>query len=87
MSRPNVQVKNLKGENGGVFINDTAAHAGDFDSIFCHAAAVANITSPNITGTTTAVPLPAGSVYFGQFSSITLASGSVTAYNRVPKSP
>jgi hypothetical protein len=85
--RPNVQVKNLKAENGGVYINDTAAHTGDWDSIFCHTLAVGAFVSDNVTGAVTSVTIPAGAVWFGHFTSITLVSGTVTANNRTPKSP
>ena len=77
-------VGNLKGEKGGIYISDTSAHAGEFDSIQGLTAAVAALVSSNITGTLTAVSIPAGSIIFGNFSSITLASGSVMAYNKSP---
>lgn len=77
----NVKVRNLKGENGGVYIADTAAHAGDFDAIFAHEAAVIEaLVSSNIAGSLAAVKLPAGATWFGRFSSVKLTSGSVTAY-------
>ena len=73
-------VTNLKGEDGGLYITDTAAHTGDFDCIIAHEAAVAALVSSNIDGTLTAVVIPAGLAIFGRFSSITLASGKVMAY-------
>ena len=77
--------------SGSLFISDTAAHAGKFSAIQATAAAVANITSPapdptetnaagQMQGTLTAVPIPAGCTIYGNFTSITLASGSVIAY-------
>lgn len=77
----NVRTTNLKGEKGGLYITDTAAHVGRFDAILVHEAAVAAVVSENITGTLSAVVLPAGMVWYGKFTSITLASGKVTAYN------
>ncbi len=79
MSGP-TKIVNLKGEKGGIYITDTGAHTGLFDCILVHEAAVAALVSLNITGTLTAVVLPAGMAYFGKFTSITLASGKVTAY-------
>ena len=74
--------RNLKGEDGGIYITDTSAHTGSFDAILAHEATVINTaTSSNITGTLTTVALPAGFVWYGKFSSITLTSGKVTAYN------
>ena len=83
MSFPNSRVTNLKGDGGGIYITDTAAHVGVFDCILVHEAAVAALVSDNITGTLTAVVLPAGIAYFGRFTSITLASGKVTAYTKI----
>lgn len=80
----NARVNNLKGEYGGLYITDTAAHTGSFEAILVHEAAVAALVSPNISGTISAVPLPAGMIYYGKFTSITLASGKVTAYNSEP---
>lgn len=81
MGHPNIRATNLKGEQGGIYITDTAAHVGDFEAILVHEAAVAALVSSNITGTLSAVVLPAGMIMYGKFSSITLASGKVTAYN------
>lgn len=77
------RVNNLKGERGGIYITDTAAHTGQFEAILVHEAAVAALVSSNITGTLSAVVLPAGMVMYGNFTSITLASGKVTAYNAI----
>lgn len=77
-----VSVRNADLEAGGVYITDTDAHTGDFCAITVHAAAVAALVSSNITGTLTAVVLPVGLTMFGRFSSITLASGKITAYKR-----
>lgn len=83
MAFPNNRVTNLKGDGGGIYINDTNAHTGVFDCILAHEASVAALVSDNITGTLSAVALPAGFAYFGRFTSVTLASGSVTAYTKI----
>lgn len=75
------KIKNLKGEKGGIYITDTSAHVGDFDSIQALEATVCDLVSATITGTLTSVPIPAGSIIFGKFTSVTLASGKVIAYN------
>ena len=78
-----INIVNLKAEHGGKYIADTSAHTGIFDSILVLESAVADLVSSNITGTLTSVPLPAGVVVYGFFSSITLSSGKVIAYNRL----
>ncbi len=80
----NSNIRNLKGELGGIYITDTNAHTGDFDAITAlETAVIAELISSNITGTLTSVPLPAGVTIYGRFSSVDLASGKVIAYNRV----
>ena len=80
----NNKIKNLKGESGGVYIADTTVRNGTFDSITAlEATVIASLTSSNITGTLTAVPLPAGATLFGEFTAVTLTSGKVVAYNKV----
>lgn len=76
----NTSVKNLKGELGGTYITDTAAHTGQFDAIQALEAAVATIVSPTMSGLAS-VPIPAGVIIYGNFTSVTLASGKVIAYN------
>lgn len=84
MSKPNVKAVNLKGEGGGVYISGTETVNGNFDTILCLTAAVANLTSSNLTGDSiAAVAIPAGVVIWGTFTQITLASGAVIAYNKV----
>jgi hypothetical protein len=80
---------------GSVYITDTAAHEGQFGCIIAHEAAVAALVSGKhptlpgqdastasnvVEGTLTAVVLPVGVPMLGLFTSITLASGKVTAY-------
>ena len=79
-----VKVTNLQGELGGQYattgtITPTVTER-PFSAIFAHAAASVTCTSNNITGTLTTVAIPAGATWYGQFSSITVNSGSVTAY-------
>lgn len=81
-------VRNLKGEQGGLYITDTALHSQPtgraWDAIFAHSAVVIAVAvSPNIAGTLTSVALPAGAVWYGRFTAITLTSGQVTAYNAI----
>lgn len=86
MSRPNVNVQNLKGEYGGIYITDNAAHVGDFDSIVALTACTANLVASNITGAAmNGVTIPAGVVLWGRFTSVTLTAGTCIAYNRAAK--
>lgn len=64
--------------NGSDFITGTAANTGQWSAIQGLAAAVATVID---NGTTkTSVPIAAGVIIYGKFTSITLASGSVLAY-------
>ncbi len=75
----------LTAGNGGIFINDTSAHTGDFMSIMAvgDAAAVISSTSvSNITDFDADITISAGQTLYGRFDSVTLASGEVVAYNR-----
>lgn len=69
---------------GGRYIDDTAAHTGRWGAITALAAAVASLTTEQNgiwIGTTTSVPIPAGTTIYGNFIGITLASGKVIAYH------
>lgn len=68
------------GPNDGEYAT-TGTLSGDYGMIFAHSAAVLNLTSSTITGTLTSVEIPAGAYYRGRFSSITITSGKITAYN------
>lgn len=83
MSQSSQNVRNIKGEGGSVYIDDTAAHAGPFDAIQALEATVVNALIGNMDDFAAGMPLPAGAVIFGLFSSITLTSGKVIAYKRV----
>lgn len=77
-----MKTTNLKGEAGALFVTDTSAHAGDFESITALTATViAAMTSSTITGTLAGMTLPAGTTIFGRISTFTLTSGTVLAYN------
>ena len=74
------------GLNGGEYINDTAAHTGDF---FCIVATedtvLASVTSniDNIADLCTgqdATTLSANTTIYGRITSVTLTSGAVIAY-------
>ena len=69
---------------GGNFIADTAAYTGKWGAITALAAAVATLTTAQDgiwdSGTSTSVPIPAGTTIYGNFTGITLASGKVIAY-------
>ncbi len=73
----------------GLYVTDTAAHAasggttvsGVWRRLFAHSATVvATATSSTIAGTLTSVAIPAGATWYGKFSTFTLTSGAVTAY-------
>ena len=84
----NQNIVNLKGEGGGKYATTgtitPAAPYTYFDVIFAHAAADIDATAQNITGTLTGVAIPAGACWYGRFSSITVNSGAITAYNKLP---
>jgi hypothetical protein len=74
------------GLNGGKYINDTAAHTGDF---FCIVATedsvIDSITSnvenlSDITAGQDNTTLSANTAIYGRITSITLSSGAVIAY-------
>jgi len=68
------------GSKGSVYIDDTEEHAGPFVEIRGLADAVAaTMTSSDIEGTLTDVPIPAGGTIPGTITSITLTSGKVIA--------
>lgn len=80
MAHPNVRVTNLLGENGGDFINDTAAKTGVWSQIQCVADCTFSVLTGNLSGTLTGITLAAGASIYGRFTAITLASGAVIAY-------
>lgn len=85
MNQPSQYVINQKGEAGGVYINDTVAHPGNFDGFLAVTACViAAMTSAKLTGPLAGMNVPAGVKLNAPFSSITLTSGTGIAYNRIP---
>ena len=75
------------GLNGGQYINGTGAVTGDFFAIQATedtvlAAQSSNITNlANIFSGVDGTTLSAGTVLYGRFTSVTLTSGAVIAYN------
>ena len=75
------------GLNGGEYINTTGATTGKFFAIQATEATVLAAQASNITNLDDictgqdATELAAGTVLYGNFSSITLTSGAVIAYN------
>jgi len=74
------------GLNGGIYVNDTAAHTGDF---FCIVATedtvIDSITSnvdnlSDITASQDNTTLSANTAIYGRITGITLSSGAVIAY-------
>jgi len=74
------------GLNGGIYLNDTAAHTGDF---FCIVATedtvIDSITSnvdnlSDITASQDNTTLSANTAIYGRITGITLSSGAVIAY-------
>ena len=75
------------GLNGGQYINGTAEVTGNFFAIQATEDTVLNAQSSNITNLANicasqdATTLSAGTVLYGNFTSVTLTSGAVVAYN------
>jgi len=84
MGIASINVNNSMGANGCVYINDTAAHAGDFIAV--------QFTEPSVIGAITGVmdnsadliadatSFGAGQVIYVPFTSITLTSGAAILY-------
>ena len=77
------------GLNGGEFISDTTSHTGRWFSIVALENTSITTISGNIdnisdltTGGSSPLTLGANTALYGAFDEITLASGSVIAYNR-----
>jgi hypothetical protein len=75
------------GLNGGKYINDTSTHTGNFFAIQATEDTVINAVSSNITDLDNIcyandnTTLSAGTVLYGNYTSIDLFSGAVIAYN------
>jgi len=74
----------MTGSGGGLYITGTGANAGDWNCIQAITACTFTVlVSPNIAGPSlNTITLAAGTTLHGRFSAITLATGSVVAYNR-----
>jgi hypothetical protein len=85
MGHPNVNVRNLMGEHGFVYKSVAAAvtipTGRRVNAIKAHADSVVNVTAADATGDPiTEVNLPAGDVWHGLFTAVTLTSGEITCY-------
>jgi len=76
------------GLNGGNFIKDTNVHTGNWFAIQIVEDAIIQTQSSNISGLDNAcqpvsggITLSAGTVLYGNYTSIDLTSGAVIAYN------
>jgi hypothetical protein len=78
-----VYVANLQGESGITFINDTSAKTGSWSAIQCITACTFSVLTckENNGADMASIVLAAGATIYGHFSAITLATGSVIAYN------
>jgi hypothetical protein len=87
---PHQDILNLRGEQGGEFIDDTAAHplaselTADWAAmVVIEAAVLSAITMPTFGNSAAIVgpTLAAGSVIYGEITSVTLASGTVQMFS------
>jgi hypothetical protein len=77
----NVNVKsNSAASNGGTVYSDTSAHTGNWIRVEALSDSVFTTITGNVTGMGSST-LKAGQSLHGSFTAITLASGSVVAYN------
>ncbi|HWL54488.1 MAG TPA: hypothetical protein VNQ90_18760 [Chthoniobacteraceae bacterium] len=71
------------GMAGGVYLADTAPATGAFGAVSAlEDLVVASMDAPDLGGTLTNVPVPAGATIYGAINAITLASGKAIAYHR-----
>ena len=75
--------RNMKGENGGRYINNSTPVTGDWDTIIALTNCTLTLVSANIAGTLTGITVQANGVIYGRFSSITATAGTLIAYNTV----
>jgi len=84
MGFKSINVVNQMGEGGGQYSTGTSALTPPTGKlivgIYAHTASSVAAVSANISGTLSAVAIPAGSSWLGQFSSVTPASGTLTVY-------
>jgi len=80
-----------QGQYGSTIIADTIAHtpSGDNDEFFCIDVITATVfnaaTAGNFTGTLAGISFPAGSKVYGSYTTVTLDSGTVIAYEGVTR--
>lgn len=79
----------ITGQSGSAFINDTAANSGPFGAITAisdttfttlTSGFLDNGSTPTMSGDLEEMALIAGTTIFGNFTTVTLATGSVIAY-------
>jgi hypothetical protein len=88
---PDVKIKNLKGEQGGQFIDDvTPQPVAPAEACWCafqviEDATVAAITMPSFVNSDAlvGVVLPAGTIIYGHMTAITLSAGTVQMFNSI----
>lgn len=79
-----VSQPNRLGESGYDIIKDTSNHNGTWHAIEIIEAAIFTTltdTSSSLSGTLISITFPAGLIVSGHFSSITMSSGAIVAYN------
>ena len=77
----NVNIKSSSGaSNGGTVYSDTSAHTGTWFRVDALADAVFTTLTGNVSGIGSTT-LKAGQSLYGSFTAITLASGTVVAYD------
>ena len=78
-------IMNLRGEQGGRFINDTTAYTSQTWSCLqvIEDAVIASLTMPKFDDSddVVAVTLPQGFILYGWISALTLTSGTVQMFN------
>ncbi len=80
-SNRNMKIAEL-GHFGSVHESGTTALTGRFYKIHCLTATTFATLTGNITGDAfTGIAHPAGTIIYGDFTAITLTSGSILAYN------
>jgi hypothetical protein len=74
--------KDSFGQNGFKYITNTTVVDGDFICIKCITDCVFTTLTSKIGDNGDGIALSAGDILYGPFKRITLASGSILAYNR-----
>lgn len=76
-------LKSSIGNSGGKYISTTAATTPETGYIFCAIQVITDCVATIVGNPSglTSVTLLAGTIIYGRFTSVTLASGSVIVYN------